>query len=213
MNRNDKDKLIILGFFIGFILVAVGLIVGTKRIPVKFIFVIMLAIQYLIAVPRICKDYYEVKGAHAKWDRFIPFWNEITIFNSKIAILTIISYVLLIIGVVGVFVPTEVINNLFGEAFMYNFGDWVLRYIAVIVIANDIITALGYYKVMRDVNVMHQQLIRRAQTVKLEVLYYFLLFIPMIRLISLCFLMDRLNKLNRLNKFAAANSMKSLEEV
>ena len=60
---------------------------------------------------------------------------------------------------------------------------------------------------------MHQQLIRRAQTVKLEVLYYFLLFIPMIRLISLCFLMDRLNKLNRLNKFAAANSMKSLEEV
>lgn len=203
----------ILVFLVAFILVSVGMILGTRIIPLRYLFLVILLIQYFYTVPTICKNYYAVKGSIAKWDRFIPFWNEITIFSPKIAITTIISYVLLIIGVAGLFVPTETINNIFGEAFMYNYGDWVIRYLAVAVIINDVVIAIGYYKVMREVSFMHQQLIGRAKVVKLEVLYYVLLFIPMLRLVSLSFMLDRLNKLVRLNKFNPANKTERLEEA
>ena len=166
MNKNDKDKIMILVFLIAFILISVCMIKGTKLIPFRYLLLAILLIQYLYVVPVICKNYYTVKGSTARWDRFIPFWNEVTIFSPKLAILTLI-----------------------------------------------IVTAIGYYKVMRDVSFMHQQLIGKAKVVKLEVLYYVLLFIPMIRLVSLSFMLDRLNKLNRLNKYNPANKHDKLEEV
>lgn len=213
MNKNDKDKIMILVFLVAFILISVCMIKGTKIIPFRYLLLAVLLIQYIYVVPTICKNYYTVKGATAKWDRFIPFWNEVTIFSPKLAILTLISYLLIIIGLLCLFIPTETINNIFGEAFMYNYGDWIIRYLALTLIASDIVTAIGYYKVMRDVSFMHQQLIGKAKVMKLEVLYYVLLFIPMIRLVSLSFILDRLNKLNRLNKYNPANKHDKLEEV
>ena len=61
MNKNDKDKIMILVFLIAFILISVCMIKGTKLIPFRYLLLAILLIQYLYVVPVICKNYYQLR--------------------------------------------------------------------------------------------------------------------------------------------------------
>ena len=57
----------------------------TKKICFIVLVGIILAVQTFIIIPAICKYYYELNGLKPGYDRFIPLYQELTIFPEALA--------------------------------------------------------------------------------------------------------------------------------
>ena len=105
MNKSDKDKLVILLVIVLYIAMTVFFIRGTKKIPWYLIILSLVAIEYLVAQPRLCKLYYQANNQQIGFTRFIPFWNEVAIFEQVDAILALVSYLVLALVFILFFLP------------------------------------------------------------------------------------------------------------
>lgn len=213
MNKKDKEQILIVVFILAFILISIAFIVGTKIIPVKWIVVAVLALQCLYLVPSIVKMYYEANGYQIGFTRFIPFWNQISIFPSKIALSTLITLIGTALAVGCIFIPATIRANLFGEHFALNSGIYAIRLGAVFFIAYNIFVGVGYSHVFRDIKNMLAELSKSfVKTSKVEYVCYFLLFLPIIRGAGLSMFLDKLNKLVNLNHYQMNHTKNVLQE-
>jgi hypothetical protein len=188
--------------------------VGLKNVPVTWIGVGILVMQYFVLLPIICDKYYKAYNNKIGISRFIPIWNEISLFNGKVAVLSLVSYVLLLCVGLTVLIPSSVIDSVFGDYVMFNFYVWVMRAEIILVIFNAVITGIGYLSVNRNVNQLHSNLIGKDTKISfVEVVFYVLYFVPIIRVAPVSHLLDRLNKLVVLNNYRYVQEDVQLEEV
>lgn len=214
MNKRDKDKLLILLVIILYIIMSVGMIIGTSYLTWKMIIGITVILEYIIIQPKICRLYYEVNNNKANAGRFIPFWNEIMMFNNKAAIAALLSYALLALTVIMLFIPIEVVGNLLGDKIMLNYGVFMIRVIAVAVIINCICVGLGFTGVGNKIRRLHMDFTdTKSNVFATSILATVLLYLPIIRAVTLTGYMNTLIKLVVLNNYAkGANNSEHLVE-
>lgn len=214
MNKKDKDKLFILAFILVYIGLFIAFCLGTVKIPFTWLIISVLLIHYVVLLPRADRLYYQVHESQIGCSRFIPIWNEISIFSGKWAIISLISYVLVALSALALFVPSSFLADYLGEFVMFRWYTVVFRIIIMLVMCNAVITGIGYFNVQKAVNRIHSDML--ASTARLsfwEYLLYILYFIPVIRVIPVVYLVDRLNKIVVLNEYKINQAPDRLEEV
>ena len=213
MNKSDKDKLVILLVIVLYIAMTVFFIRGTKKIPWYLIILSLVAIEYLVAQPRLCKLYYQANNQQIGFTRFIPFWNEVAIFEQVDAILALVSYLVLALVFILFFLPADTVVSLMGEHIALNYGTYVIRAIFICLLINSIIVGIGFLHVTRNIKIMHKTLTHgyaNFSTGNITVVFGFL---PIIRTLAVMNLMNALTKLVLFNNYHSDdNEVDQLEE-
>lgn len=213
MNKSDKDKLLILLVIVLYIAMTVFFIRGTKKIPWYLIIVSLVAIEYLIAQPRLCKLYYQANNQQIGFTRFIPFWNEVAIFEQVDAILTLVSYLILALVLILFFLPADTVVSLLGEHIALNYGTYVIRAIFICLIINTIIVGIGFLHVTRNIKIMHKTLTHGYSNFSTGIITVVFGFLPIIRTLAVMNLMNALTKLVLFNNYHGDdNEADQLEE-
>lgn len=213
MNKSDKDKLVILLVIVLYIAMTVFFIRGTKKIPWYLIILSLVAIEYLIAQPRLCKLYYQANNQHIGFTRFIPFWNEVAIFEQVDAILALVSYLILALLFILFFLPADTVVSLMGEHIALNYGTYVIRAIFICLIINSIIVGIGFLHVTRNIKIMHKTLTHGYANFSTGIITVVFGFLPIIRTLAVMNLMNALTKLVLFNNYHSDdNEVDQLEE-
>lgn len=213
MNKSDKDKLLILLVIVLYIAMTVFFIRGTKKIPWYLIIVSLVAIEYLIAQPRLCKLYYQANNQQIGFTRFIPFWNEVAIFEQVDAILTLVSYLILALVLILFFLPADTVVSLLGEHIALNYGTYVIRAIFICLVINTIIVGIGFLHVTRNIKIMHKTLTHGYSNFSTGIITVVFGFLPIIRTLAVMNLMNALTKLVLFNNYHGdGNEADQLEE-
>lgn len=213
MNKSDKDKLLILLVIVLYIAMTVFFIRGTKKIPWYLIIVSLVAIEYLIAQPRLCKLYYQANNQRIGFTRFIPFWNEVAIFEQVDAILTLVSYLILALILILFFLPADTVVSLLGEHIALNYGTYVIRAIFICLVINTIIVGIGFLHVTRNIKIMHKTLTHGYSNFSTGIITVVFGFLPIIRALAVMNLMNALTKLVLFNNYHGDdNEADQLEE-
>lgn len=213
MNKSDKDKLVILLVIVLYIAMTVFFIRGTKKIPWYLIILSLVAIEYLIAQPRLCKLYYQANNQHIGFTRFIPFWNEVAIFEQVDAILALVSYLILALLFILFFLPADTVVSLMGEHIALNYGTYVIRAIFICLIINSIIVGIGFLHVTHNVKIMHKTLTHGYANFSTGIITVVFGFLPIIRTLAVMNLMNALTKLVLFNNYHSDdNEVDQLEE-
>lgn len=205
MNENDKNKFIILGFLLGAIGLFAFFVFSTKLIPIWIFCSLIVGVQTFFITPAICKLYYSVNDSEIGISRFIPFYQNICIFGQVSATIALIILVLMLLAGLG-FLPLGFFQTLFGEYVALNMSTYALRVELLLLVAYNIVVGIGFFGVFRDVNLIHLRFMDTNKHSKFEVVYYILLFIPIIRGVSLSSLYNRLYSLEKLNQYSQYNS-------
>lgn len=213
MNKSDKDKLLILLVIVLYIAMTVFFIMGTKKIPWYLIIVSLVAIEYLIAQPRLCKLYYQANNQQIGFTRFIPFWNEVAIFEQVDAVLTLVSYLILALVLILFFLPADTVVSLLGEHIALNYGTYVIRAIFICLVINTIIVGIGFLHVTRNIKIMHKTLTHGYSNFSTGIITVVFGFLPIIRTLAVMNLMNALTKLVLFNNYHGDdNEADQLEE-
>lgn len=213
MNKSDKDKLLILLVIVLYIAMTVFFIRGTKKIPWYLIIVSLVAIEYLIAQPRLCKLYYQANNQQIGFTRFIPFWNEVAIFEQVDATLTLVSYLILALVLILFFLPADTVMSLLGEHIALNYGTYVIRAIFICLVINTIIVGIGFLHVTRNIKIMHKTLTHGYSNFSTGIITVVFGFLPIIRTLAVMNLMNALTKLVLFNNYHGDdNEADQLEE-
>lgn len=213
MNKSDKDKLVILLVIVLYIAMTVFFIRGTKKIPWYLIIISLVAIEYLIAQPRLCKLYYQANNQQIGFTRFIPFWNEVAIFEQVDAILALVSYLVLALVFILFFLPADTVVSLMGEHIALNYGTYVIRAIFICLLINSIIVGIGFLHVTRNIKIMHKTLTHGYANFSTGIITVVFGFLPIIRTLAVMNLMNALTKLVLFNNYHSDdNEVDQLEE-
>lgn len=213
MNKSDKDKLVILLVIVLYIAMTVFFIRGTKKIPWYLIILSLVAIEYLVAQPRLCKLYYQANNQQIGFTRFIPFWNEVAIFEQVDAILALVSYLVLALVFILFFLPTDTVVSLMGEHIALNYGTYVIRAIFICLLINSIIVGIGFLHVTRNIKIMHKTLTHGYANFSTGIITVVFGFLPIIRTLAVMNLMNALTKLVLFNNYHSDdNEVDQLEE-
>jgi membrane protein len=213
MNKSDKDKLVILLVIVLYIAMTVFFIRGTKKIPWYLIILSLVAIEYLVAQPRLCKLYYQANNQQIGFTRFIPFWNEVAIFEQVDAILALVSYLVLTLVFILFFLPADTVVSLMGEHIALNYGTYVIRAIFICLLINSIIVGIGFLHVTRNIKIMHKTLTHGYANFSTGIITVVFGFLPIIRTLAVMNLMNALTKLVLFNNYHSDdNEVDQLEE-
>jgi len=207
MNKSDKDKLVILLVIVLYIAMTVFFIRGTKKIPWYLIILSLVAIEYLVAQPRLCKLYYQANNQQIGFTRFIPFWNEVAIFEQVDAILALVSYLVLALVFILFFLPADTVVSLMGEHIALNYGTYVIRAIFICLLINSIIVGIGFLHVTRNIKIMHKTLTHGYANFSTGIITVVFGFLPIIRTLAVMNLMNALT-----NYHSDDNEVDQLEE-
>lgn len=214
MNKSDKDKLVILLVIVLYIAMTVFFIRGTKKIPWYLIILSLVAIEYLVAQPRLCKLYYQANNQQIGFTRFIPFWNEVAIFEQVDAILALVSYLVLALVFILFFLPADTVVSLMGEHIALNYGTYVIRAIFICLLINSIIVGIGFLHVTRNIKIMHKTLTHGYANFSTGIITVVFGFLPIIRTLAVMNLMNALTKLVLFNNYHNDdNEVDQLEEL
>lgn len=213
MNKSDKDKLVILLVIVLYIAMTVFFIRGTKKIPWYLIILSLVAIEYLVAQPRLCKLYYQANNQRIGFTRFIPFWNEVAIFEQVDAILALVSYLVLALVFILFFLPADTVVSLMGEHIALNYGTYVIRAIFICLLINSIIVGIGFLHVTCNIKIMHKTLTHGYANFSTGIITVVFGFLPIIRTLAVMNLMNALTKLVLFNNYHSDdNEVDQLEE-
>lgn len=215
MNKKDKDKLLILLIVIAYIVIGTLMIVGTQHIPWWGVIVSLAIMEYFVAQPKLCSLYYRANKAKAGWTRFIPFWNEIMMFRPTDAILTLISYLIVAASVGLFFIPASVIESVLGQHVVLNFGVYMIRIMAVVLILNCVIVGISFCHVITKVKNMHRDFNGTTGGFSTNAILYVFVFFPLLRTLSLINLTNLMTRLVTLNSYVVGSENKDnlVEEI
>ena len=205
MNSRDRDQLLILLFIILFVAITIAFIFGTKLIPVPVLVGAIIVLKFLIIQPLIVKMYYSVHGQQAPFTRFIPLYNEIMVLQATPALALLISYISLIIAVPLLYLPVETIANILGEYIALNFGTYLIRVIAILLVINMFVYGFVMCSFMQDVQAVYRKFLHNETVNVFKIYSKFLLFVPLVRVVPLLQIYNSLFTLTKLNKFDVNN--------
>ncbi len=199
----EKEKNILLGFAY-VIFIAIGFVVfviGSKVIPTVVLIGAVFLLLYLYVLPAIAKRYYSMHGVGDEigFSRFIPFYNEVMVFSTPVAIAYLITFTLLILSVVSVFLKPSIIASVFGDVIALQWANGAIVISLLLLVLFSIIRGIGYSAIVREINSNIRKISGVSEDKGLDnlvtVIQYVLLFIPIFRAFSLAFQLDRINKI------------------
>lgn len=208
VNRKDKDQLIIIGVVIAFILISVAFIYGTVMIPVAALATITLLIQCFGVAPAVNQKYYQVNGAEPKATRFVPFLNEVQILSPTLAKATVISVAIAALIALSMYLPVQIRTSIAGIQQGLAWGYNAVVAAILVLVLTDILLGAGLCGVLRNVNLMLQDELEIRMS-RVEVVYYFLAFIPCLRI---CYFITVNQKLKQLVKLKELNQKEEFIE-
>ena len=183
----------------------------TRKIYFIVLVGIILLIQTFLITPAICKYYCELNDQEAGYDRFIPFYQELTIFPETLAKFlavmwasTVILFLIITLGS-----KSGAFGTLFGLELIVKIetamGDTLANILALVLIISNFATGAGFMHVRKTVMRMDVEFSGRINKVSaIEIFYYIALYIPVFRCIALCNIWNTLLKLAKLNKYKPA---------
>lgn len=196
MSRRDKEKLIIIGSTVAVIAFVITIILGSSLIPWGVVAAIAAVAQCFLVVPRVASGYYELNQATIGSVRYIPIVNEIQIFSPIVAKLAIGGCILvalvfglscLPLSVVGAVLPMK-------STIAWGYNTIVVGVMLLVIL--NFIFAIGLCSVLRNVNLMVLDCVGE-KTSTLEVAFYVLMMLPVLRVCSLMSLLIKINMLIR----------------
>lgn len=190
MSRKDKDKLLILGTFVGVILLVITFYFGSKVVPWYVIAIAVLVAEFGYFAPKVCKDYYELNKVKIGVSRWVPLYNELCMMEPHCVTATLVAGGAALTIFLVRFIPNTVIGSLFGiKAGMFWGYNTVPIFIMALVVL-DIIFGIGLCKVFRQVNYMIFDY-TKAHVAKIECIYYLLLLLPLVRVCAIAALYSK----------------------
>lgn len=219
MNRKDRDNMLILGTLLSFIILFLFFNFITKKMYFIVIAGIIMCIQTFVIIPFICKYYYEVNKFEIGLSRFIPFYQELTIFPKPLANILACMWIgaAILFMIITLGSKSGLIGTIFGLEIIVNieqsFGDILANLLAIIIIVSNFMIGAGFTQVRKDVNridIEFSGYVKKRSAV--ELLYYVLLYIPIMRVVPLCNIWNTLLKLVKLNKYKPVSEMDTLYE-
>lgn len=219
MNKKDKDNMIILGALVGIIFLFFFFNFITRKIYFIVLVGIILGVQTFLIIPAICKYYYILNDQEATYERYIPFYQELTIFPPTLAkflaflwVGTAILFLIITLGsksgALGSVLGLEVIVTIERV-----FGDTLANILALVLIVSNFATGAGFMHVRKDVMRMDTEFSGRVNKRSVvELFYYIVLYIPVFRCLALCNIWNTLLRLTKLNKYKPALDNSELYE-
>lgn len=206
MNQKDKDQLIILGFLLAAIGLSAIFIIGTSKLPLWIIILLVILVKFLWLQPAITGMFYKVHDMKAPISRYIPLYNEIMILPGSKAISLLVSYVVLAVFIALLFLPVNVLGAIFGEYFALNYGVYVVRAVFAVAIFNILCYGFVFCDLMRDIESMYLKFINSGNTRVFKLYDKLFLFLPVIRVIALLDIYNKLYTLTKLNAYAVSKT-------
>lgn len=219
MNKKDKDNMIILGFLVSFIVLFFFFNFITKKIYFIVLAGGLIALQTFLIIPNICKLYYEVNDLEHNFTRFIPFYQELTIFPETIAKVLAVTWMITVIlfSIITLGTKSGFLGSVLSLEFIIKieeaFGDVLANILAIVIILSNILTGIGFTRVRKDVVRMDTEFsgVYQRNSVA-EFVQYLILYLPVFRCISLANIWNTLLKLTRINKYRHFNEDTELLE-
>ncbi|WP_349087206.1 hypothetical protein [Anaerobutyricum soehngenii] len=155
----------------------------------------------------------------ATYERYIPFYQELTIFPPTLAkflaflwVGTAILFLIITLGsksgALGSVLGLEVIVTIERV-----FGDTLANILALVLIVSNFATGAGFMHVRKDVMRMDIEFSGRVNKRSVvELFYYIVLYIPVFRCLALCNIWNTLLRLTKLNKYKPALDNNELYE-
>lgn len=203
MNRDDRNKLIIIGYVIGFIGAVVLFFVLGNMVPGLLVAGLLCLFEVFFVIPQCVVGYYKTKGAKApSVGRFIPIYNETLVFKPAIAICCMAGIALTIVVCATAFVPIEFLMNFMSEHNAVNYSVVAINITIVLALVVNVLFGAGWIGVMHDVQGMYTERFHVDMYKKSTLLWYdVLLLLPIIRYIPVTQMLNALNKLTVFNEY------------
>lgn len=157
MTKRDKDGLLIVGTLLGLIILIAVVVCGTSVVNPVLLTLLLLVIQHVILMSKVCDMYYSVLNSEVGFIKYIPVVNELCIFPPTLAIATLIGWVCTILSAVLSFVPVTVIADIFSEHFAMNYTVRVMLLAIVCYFLTSLIRGAGLMSVLQNVIRMYKQ--------------------------------------------------------
>lgn len=186
MNKNDKNSILIIVYVVALAALAFVFCNTTKFINPFWLGVIMVVTEVFYLYPKVVKNYWAVFPAEIGARRFIPVYNELCLFDSKSAIITTISWVIMLV-VGGIFLmPLPWLSGIVGDIAALDLPYILLRILIVLLIVNCIYRGVLLLKVYKEVKEWHKDLYGYSKAMKLmDVFAVISLFLPLVKSIGL----------------------------
>lgn len=198
INREDKTKLFIVCITVVIIAIIATIYFGTRLVPLKIVGAVALLIELLVCMPYICKNYYWVKGYNVKfW--MIPYVNVIQCFSSVIAILSIPVTLLTLFFFFFMKIPAPIMK-IVGEEILLSMSENAIIIGILCYALLSILWGIGYSAVLKETKGMLEE-ITGGKASKLEIMYYVLLFMPILRVCGLVVIASNLSRLKRMGYY------------
>jgi hypothetical protein len=223
MHRKDKNNLFIVMYAIGFLAVLALMVVVTQSINLYWIGLIVLVAQQLYITPMIQKHYYrltETTGGGSV--RFLPLFNETSMFPTIISnvtltlgILIIVLAIVALLPMAGITVATEIVTAMFGDSVGMNYTFYAILFLLLSYVLINFTRGLGFIEVKRTIDGEHARLFSGklgGMGTSFEALQYIMLFVPVCRVLSLVYMLDRLNKMMVVNDVTSLQDVNFVEE-
>lgn len=198
ISKDDQGKLIIVGVFALLIAIIAAIYTGTRYVPLYVIGAMALAFELLFCMPYICKQYYWLKGYDIKfWP--IPYVNVIQCFSAPISLASIVFTVLGVFGIIFLKLPLSVLK-LFGEDFIIIWSDRAFFAGIISLIVVSILWGVGYSLILKESHYMIYEA-TGGRSSRLEIFYYILLFLPILRVCGLVAIVSTLSRLKSMGYY------------
>lgn len=194
ISKQDKDKLIILGVILFIIVFCAAVFWGVRLIPFKWIILVTVLTELFVLMPFICKMYYSVHGIDAGIKPWLPGINIISVFDSVIAIATLILGIFVLALAFFVFAPVEMYMNFIPQAIALDFPSFVAGLFIITLVVLNLLLGYGYLRVLFNVNKFLNEFYHARQS-RASVVMYVFLFFPIIRVCGLSYIYTSLHTL------------------
>ena len=189
MQNEDKKSLLVAGYILSFILIAAFFAFFMKKANVLLIFGILVVLQQLIVIPKFVSYWYRMKGYDIGISRFIPVYNEMQILGTVNGIIYGIANLLFIGAGVYIYLLPNISHDLSFEGYAQALArtDHLIYFMIFIYAVICFIRGIGYVGVMKEISYVNMELngMDNGNKGGAVMLFYFLIFIPLLRSISI----------------------------
>lgn len=217
--REEKSKIMLMFYFLGFIVIFVGFLVFYNYVNLYYVGAAFLLAQQAYVLPRTSSLYHKLNGLEANVGRFVTLYNEVQIFTPGLSRITLVMGIILylLIGIsllplTGSLLVTQVVVSLFGEIAGMNYVFYLILFSIIVYILLNIIRGMGFIEIKRYVERVYT-INFGAPPAKIYSKFQYVMFLfPVLRTIALATLNETMTKMVEFNEVQLEKS-DSFEET
>jgi uncharacterized membrane protein len=218
MNREDRGKIIVAAFIVGFWGIAGLFFWYGSKLSGYSIFLILTVIQQIYFTPKLAKLYYQLNKSRLNpLNQYIPLLNEFAIYPSFYAwstlilgIVNILMLAMILLPFIGIDIFTAIIVSIWDYSAAMNSTFYFIIFAIVIYVILSVIRGIGLVEIKSHIDRKHTESFGKAAYYPMEAGLYLCMFFPVGRLFAIGFMSERLSKMLVINDMSKLrkNSLK-----